>query len=210
MNFQFWIRTPEFCLDPMIIRLEKRYLGQPSLWWARHGSPGLTELLHFFYATYYFYTPVIAIYLDVNRRFLEFEAVSFAVMLGYALSYILFALAPVWGPRWGFIKERLLESSEQGLRGYWMTHLINYIMYQGIAYKGGAMPSAHSSTAVVFLFWCWGLWDLWGGIFAAIIVVGMWVGSIYGRYHYVVDILCGAVLGTASVWVTNNLILGRL
>ena len=80
----------------------------------------------------------------------------FAVMLGYALGYSLSALIPVWGPRWGLVAAGLLESSEQKLQGYWVTRFIDAIMYGGIAHKGAAMPSMHSSTAVVFLFWCSG------------------------------------------------------
>ena len=87
--------------------------------------------------------------------------------------------------------------------GYWLTDRMNSIMYGGMAHKGGAMPSAHSSTAVVFLIWCWRLWGIEGGLPATIAVGGMWIGSIYGRYHYVVDILVGALLGLLGVWVAD-------
>ena len=102
----------------------------------------------------------------------------------------------------------LLESSEQKLQGYWVTRFIDAIMYGGIAHKGAAMPSMHSSTAVVFLFWCSRLWGFEGGLLAGIIVVGMGVGSVYGRYHYVIDVVCGAALGALSVWIADRLILG--
>ena len=200
---------PEVCFDSTIIQLEKRFLGQPSLWWARSGSTGLTELLHFFYASYYLYTPILGVYLYGQGRFKEFEAMTFAVMLGYAVGYVFSALVPVWGPRWGLVAAGLLEHSEQKLRGYWATRSINYIMYGGIAHKGAAMPSTHSSTAVVFLFWCYRLWGFEGGIPAGIVVLGMGVSSIYGRYHYMTDILCGAVLGTLSLWIAESLILDR-
>ncbi len=194
---------PTFTLDSEIIRLEDRYLGQSSLRWARKGSPLLTEVLHVFYSTYYLFTPLLAVYLYHKGRLLEFEKMALAVTLGYAVAYTSFALIPVWGPRWGLLREGLLEASEQKLRGYWITKGINYIMYQGIAHKGGAMPSAHSSTAVVFLVWCWWLWGPWGGVPAAFTVTGMWVGAVYCRYHYVLDIICGAVLGVASLWIVE-------
>jgi len=34
------------------------------------------------------------------------------------------------------------------------------------------------------------------------------VGSVYGRYHYVADVLCGAALGALSIWIADRLILG--
>ena len=69
----------------------------------------------------------------------------------------------------------------------------------GVAHKGGAMPSAHSSTAVVFVFWCWRIWGPEVGVFALTVATGMWLGAVYGRYHYVIDILAGGVLGILSV-----------
>ncbi len=53
---------PGVSFDSVIIHWEKRFLGQPSLWWARNGSRWLTELLHFFFDSYYLYTPVLGIY----------------------------------------------------------------------------------------------------------------------------------------------------
>ena len=76
-------------------------------------------------------------------------------------------------------------------------------MYDDVAHKGGAMPSAHSSTAVVFLFWCWYIWGWEGGMLALIIACGMWLGAIYGRYHYALDIIVGALLGVASLLVAG-------
>jgi len=198
----------DYSLDPLLIRLEDRWLGQPSLWWARRGSPWLTELFHGFYVSYYLYTPVLGIPLYAQGRLREFEAMAAAVMLGYAVGYSLSALVPVWGPRWGLVAAGLLESSEQRLRGYGITRAVNSIMYGGVAHKGAAMPSTHSSTAVVFLVWCSRLWGVEGGVLAGIVVVGMGLGSIYGRYHYLADVLCGAALGAISVWVADRLILG--
>ena len=76
----------------------------------------------------------------------------------------------------------------------------------GVAHKGGAMPSAHSSTAVVFLVWCWRIWGLGGGSLALVIVAGMWLGAVYGRYHYMMDILAGGLLGVAALILADALV----
>ena len=202
------IHLPGYSLDPRILRLEDRILGQPSLWWARGKQPWLTELMHFFYFSYYLYTPILGVFLYLEGRLHEFESMAFAVLSAYAISYLFFALTPTVGPRWALVESGLLETSEQRLDGYAFTWLINYIMYHGPALKGGAMPSSHSSTAVVFLVWCWRVWGMWGGVPALIVVAGMWFGSVYGRYHYVFDVLCGALLGLAAVWLADSLLLG--
>ena len=195
-----------FSLDRKIIRLEERFFGQPSLGWARRGNPWLTEILHFFYFTYYLYTPVLGIFLYREGRLREFEAMTLAVLLGYAVSYVFYAVTPAVGPRWALVETGLLDPSEQQLKGYWFTRVIHFIMYRGLALKGGALPSAHSSTGIVFLVWCWKLGGAWAGVPATVVFIGMGLGSVYGRYHYVSDILCGALLGAASLWLAEVLI----
>jgi membrane-associated phospholipid phosphatase len=93
------------------------------------------------------------------------------------------------------------------MRGYGITRAVNSIMYGGVAHKGAAMPSTHSSTAVVFLVWCFRLWGVEGGVLAGIVVVGMGAGSVYGRYHYVADVLWGAALGALSIWIADRVVL---
>ena len=193
----------DFSWDRPLIRFEKTYLGLPSLGWAKRGGRGLTESLHCFYASYYFYTPALGIYLYAAGQFRQFEVMALGVILGYAISYILFPLIPVWGPRWALVEAGLLDQSEQQLKGYGLTQAVNHIMYQGVAHKGGAMPSSHTSTAVVFFFWSLKLWGLWGGVGAGTLVVGMGLGAIYGRYHYVSDIVAGGLLGLFALWASG-------
>ena len=55
--------------------------------------------------------------------------------------------------------------------------------------------------------WCWRLWGVWGGAPALVVVAGMGLGSVYGRYHYVLDLVVGALLGLAAVWLADLLLL---
>jgi membrane-associated phospholipid phosphatase len=196
---------PGYSMDASLVAFEGRIFGQPSLWWARRGRPWLTEALHVLYATYFLYTASLGLYLHATRRFDAFEKMAAAVAWGYTVSYALFALLPVLGPRWGLVEARLLHPDEQRQKGYWVTRWLNRVMYSGASHKGGAMPSSHTSTAVVFAVWCWWLWGPFAGAAAAIVVLGMAVGAVYGRYHYLVDVLAGAALGVsglllASLW----------
>ncbi|RPI25983.1 MAG: phosphatase PAP2 family protein [Acidobacteria bacterium] len=193
----------DFSYDSRLIRLEDRLFNQPSLWLAAGEKAWLTDLLHFLYNTYYAYTPILALYLHINGRLAEFQSVTFAVTLGYAFCYSFFPLMPVFGPRWGLVDAGLLPPSRSRLRGGWMTRITNVIMWQGPAHKGCAMPSAHSSTAVVFLIWSSRIWGDAGGLLAAVIVAGMVLGAVYGRYHYVVDMIVGGALGIISVLVAD-------
>lgn len=194
-----------FHFDSVLIQFESR-LGQPSLTWARKGNRLVSEILHVFYFSYYLYTPVIAIYLDITNRIHDFALLSFAVTFGYLVSYITFALVPVYGPRWSLVDAGLLPTSEQRAQGYWITRFINKLMFGGPALKGGAMPSSHSSTAVVFWYWCWVIWGIPGGILGGIIAGGMGVGAVYGRYHFVTDVMVGALVGGLGILLAEILL----
>ena len=163
--------------------------------------------MQFFYFTYFFYTFSLGLYLHVQDRIHDFQTMSFAVLFGYLISYTFFAITPADGPRWSLVSEGLLPSAEQRQRGYWLTTFVEKIMY-GVAHRGGAMPSAHSSTAVIFFVWCWRIWGPEVGVIALVIATGMWLGAIYGRYHYTIDIILGALLGVFSIVLADLIFSG--
>jgi len=203
--------APGRTFDGFIIKWEGRILGQPSLWLSQKGNRLITEILHICYSSYYFYTLSLGIFLHKTGRLEEFESMSFAVMFGYLVSYTFFAITPVHGPRWSLFERGLLTNpSEQHQRGYLVTDLINRIMFGGPAHKGGAMPSSHSSTGLIFIVWACRVWDAEVAIPAVVLVLGMWLGSIYGRYHFVADIIVGSIIGLISILLADYLILGTI
>ncbi len=196
----------DFSFDPALIGIEGRLFGQPSLRLAKANTPWLNDLLHLLYNTYYLYTLVLGIFLQAKGRINEFQSFMLAVVLAYAAAYSFFPLIPVWGPRWGLVSAGLLPESRQRLSGSWMTRATNRLMYEGLAHRGCALPSAHASTAVIFLVWSWRIWGPGGGIAALVVVVGMALGAVYGRYHYLLDILAGALLGIVCLLIADNLV----
>ncbi len=197
---------PGVSIDGWLIRIEE-HIGQPSLHWARLGNRWSTEFFILFYTTYYVYTPVLGLYLDLSGRTADFQAMTAAVCFGYLLSYTIFALVPAVGPRWSLEAEGLMPRSERRMRGFVVTAATNWLMFDGPALKGGAMPSSHSSTAMVFLVWSWRIGGAAAGIAALVVVAGMLLGAVYGRYHFVTDVLAGLLLGAGAILLTDALIL---
>jgi len=185
-------------IDPWLIRFESN-IGQPSLNWMRKGNRALTELAHAFYGTYYFYTLGLGLMLHLAGRYRDFQAMAGSVCLGYLISYLLFALVPAQGPRWSLVDSGLAEEKERTPDGHLITKLTLRLMYGGPAHRGGAMPSSHTSTAVVFVWWAFEIWGWPGGLGASVIAIGMCLGAIYGRYHFVTDILVGAIIGAGVI-----------
>ena len=198
---------PSFSYDRPLIAAEQRLFGNPSLWLARGRPPWLNEINNFYYWSYYLYTPALGVALHSAGDLIRFEAMALAVCLGYAICYLTYPFTPLWGPRWALVKEGLLPKSEQVLSGYGFTNFMNRIMWSDTAHKGGAMPSAHSSTCIIFMIWCWRVWGTPGAVIGLAIGVPMYIGTVYGRYHYVIDTLVGTLIGLLAIYLADLLML---
>lgn len=197
----------DFSFDRQLIAAERRLFGNPSLWMALGKPRWLNEAMNFFYWSYYFYTPVLGLALYMAGDYLRFEAMALAVNLGYAISYSIYPFFPLHGPRWALVDHGLLPADKQVLRGHAITAFMNGIMWSEAAHKGGAMPSAHSSTCVVFMIWCARIWGIEGIVAGGLIGGAMFVSTVYGRYHYVIDVIVGVAIGLLSVWLADLTIL---
>jgi membrane-associated phospholipid phosphatase len=70
---------------------------------------------------------------------------------------------------------------------------------EGNAYPGGSFPSSHIAAAVVALA-CLpylGRWA-WPVLFLTLLMA---LGTLYGRYHYFVDVLAGLAVGLACLYL---------
>ena len=63
-------------------------------------------------------------------------------------------------------------------------------------------------AAVVFVVWSWRIGGPELGLMALALALGMGLGAVYGRYHYLLDILIGAAVGGGCV-LLSDLAIGR-
>jgi membrane-associated phospholipid phosphatase len=59
--------------------------------------------------------------------------------------------------------------------------------------RGGAFPSLHVSATIVLWLAAW-KWQRRVAGFLAPIVVGLILSTVFGRFHYVLDVIAGAAL----------------
>lgn len=199
---------PEFSFDRPLIAAETRWFGNPSLWMARGRPLWLNELMAFFYWSYYLYAPSLGLALYFGGDYRGFENMAMAINLGYLISYSSYPYWPLWGPRWALVSEGLLPDDEKVLPGHFFSRFMNRIMWSDTAHKGGAMPSAHSTVCIIFIVWTTRVWGAPGLLVAGTIGVGMFVSTIYGRYHYVVDVIVGVAFGLLTLWLADLIVLG--
>jgi membrane-associated phospholipid phosphatase len=158
-----------------------RRMGAALPWWP------VSELLHAAYANYYLviFVPTLLVYYRGARR--AYEETLFAMTATFLVSYVLFVLFPVQGPRY-------LWSPDVVTDGPFRT-LTHALLSRGSA-RGAAFPSLHMAGAVTQAVMAWRYQRRlapWIALAAALIGVG----AVYGGFHYAIDIVAGAALGAA-------------
>jgi membrane-associated phospholipid phosphatase len=166
--------------------------GQPSLYLSeRLAFVPLSEYLHFCYFSYLLLVPLVGGLWYFRGKREAFEELIFLVSLTYAVSYLFYVLFPVDSPFY------LTEPLSRPLSGGFFYELVHFLSERGGA-RGGAFPSSHVSVSTVVLlvallhekrFLPW-LVPLCAGVALA---------TVYGRFHYAVDVLAGWILALGVV-----------
>jgi membrane-associated phospholipid phosphatase len=118
-------------------------------------------------------------------------------------SYLLFFLFPIEGPRWFQVSQYI-----NPVRGFVFRPLVEFIQHKG-AVHGGGMPSSHTGVALVITMYTYRFSKRWG-LILAVIVTGLGVGALWGRYHYISDIIVGAIIGLFSVFIADRFLRSRI
>lgn len=188
--------------DISIIDFEYRLTGLiPSVWLAQHARPWLSEMVMAGYFSYYFIIPIGALILWAKQRTKEFQHMLLAVCIGFFISYLGFSIYPVEGPRF-FIP----HLHPQPIQGPFFVKLAKFVIDKG-ANHGCCMPSSHVAVAVIVLMALFRGARLWFWMFFPL-VIGLAIGTVYGRFHYVSDVVVGLAIaplsfGLASWWLNR-------
>lgn len=149
--------------------------------------PAVGEYLHFSYFAYYLLLPLLAGALYYRGRIREFRYVVAAVLATFYLCFLCFILYPVAGPWYH------LPHPSTAAIGEFFPHIVHRILALA-ASKGAAFPSSHVAVAVVIWLLAWRFTRRVFWIFAAIVPT-LALGTVYGGFHYAVDVAAGTVVG---------------
>jgi len=156
----------------------------------------LTEPISFCYFSYYFMIPVFFVILFIKKDYKIIKNAMSAVSLTFFLSYLLFFLYPVEGPRWFFAGQYINE-----IEGPIFRRLVEMVIDNG-AVRGGCMPSSHFGVALVIVMYCFKFYRNKAWIIT-VLTIGLAIGTVWGRFHYVSDVVVGGLIGlvvTLIVW----------
>lgn len=161
----------------------------PTVWLEQFATPARNDFMQFAYLTYFTYLLVVGGTLYYRRDWKEYWSVMTYSAVGYAIGYVIAILFPIESP-W-FSMARAWHGT---LQGGPITATINFIEHYGRV-RGAAFPSEHVAGSVAAL---WGAWRHRRWLFWVMLplVMCMCVSTVWGRYHYVVDVFAGMVTGT--------------
>ena len=181
--------------DRQLIALEESILGVlPNLWVQPWQKPLLNDWMMFGYFSYYLLVGLPPLFLYLKRREGEAVRVVWAQALAFFISYVGFVLYPVQGPRF-----ELAGQFTEPLRGFFFVPLVNVIM-DTASIHGGCMPSSHVAVAFVCLVFLLRYHRRWG-LACIPVVITLWMGTVYGRFHYVSDVVVGLLVGGFAGWI---------
>ncbi|HET6399927.1 MAG TPA: phosphatase PAP2 family protein [Candidatus Kapabacteria bacterium] len=221
--------------DSLLIAADRMIFGVNPTWWlAEHFPtwPVLTEYLMICYALFYFLPMALAIELylkGMGRRhhasegnpaaLRQLDQLVFIIVYGFMLSYAGYCFMPAIGPR--FTLHNFLDLSKD-LPGLWLTHPLRVLLDRGENILPGmaipeilrrvtrdAFPSGHTDITLLtmllaFKFRARLRWPI------AILGSSLIFSTVYLRYHYVVDVLAGAVLAVFTLytweWVRKRMV----
>jgi membrane-associated phospholipid phosphatase len=176
-------------MDPEIRALEAALFPTDPSTSLRNAFPNnaLSEILHAAYLSFYaiVYVPPALLYL--RKRHLAFAFTAFALLAVFATCFTIFLFIPVDGPR--YMMEATHSWTDAPVRS--ATHwLLN-----AASARGTAFPSAHVAASVAATV-CALRFQRPVGYLLAIVTGALAVSTVYGGFHYAVDVVAGALLGS--------------
>lgn len=183
--------------DWQLTAFEKAVLGtNPTIYIDRNLlNVWANEIFSFGYSSYYLMIPVFLLTAFFKKDYQIVKSFLTAACLAFFCSYVLFFLYPIEGPRWHFAGEYV-----NGIEGPVFRRFTELMIEVG-AVHGGCMPSSHFAVALVILMYCYKYYGRAGwAVLPLVLCLG--IGTVWGRFHYVSDVLVGGIIGLISVLIT--------
>ena len=190
--FDRWLVAFDYALTGM----------HPSVWLARFASPALNDFMQFAYMTYFLDLIVLPAILYARRERLAFWTVMVSTAIANYSIYVIAVLLPIESPYYS-----LASLQSKPLGGGYCTALVGLIERFGRVH-GAAFPSAHvaGSMVAVLAAWRYRRWLFW---ICLPFFLCMCVATVYGRYHYVADVLAGLAVGAGGFALGSKLMRNR-
>ncbi|MDD5772310.1 MAG: phosphatase PAP2 family protein [bacterium] len=168
------------------------FRSQPSIWLSEKFSYlWLKEIFQFFYFSYYLLIPVLGLILYF-KDLKKFQHFIFVTSFTFYFCYLIYIFLPVVGP---------LIFELPKMEGVVFVPLMNFI-YAYAEKPGAAFPSSHVAVALIIVFFSY-KYNRKYFYFFMIDVIFLAIATVYGGYHYVIDVFAGIVTAVGCYYSGN-------
>ncbi len=205
----------ERVFDVSLIAADRWMFGtDPTVWLVPYSTPVLTEVLQVAYSTFYIFFLIIGGEIYRRGETDRFGQLRFAIAYGFMISYLGYLLVPAVGPR--FTLHDYAKIAVE-LPGEALTPYLRRFVDTGESIPAGAtnavalaaaqrdaFPSGHAMMTLVLVALGF-RWRIRSRFLLLVLGVLLLMATVYLRYHYVIDVLAGAVLAVLCLSTTDRL-----
>lgn len=175
--------------DELLIRIDYAIFGvHPTVWLEQFALPPVVEYFQIIYATFYFLPVVLVLILCKNKEHENVNYFIYIIVLGFYVSYITYFLVPAIGPRF------TLDHLQMGpVTGLWLTQPIIDTLNFLENIQRDAFPSGHTEMTILTMIYAWKYSKKYFWVLS-IVGTSMIISTVFLRYHYVIDVIAGALL----------------
>jgi membrane-associated phospholipid phosphatase len=180
--------------DGTFAALDQRLFGAlVPAWRSALGRPAsLTDAASLVYVSYYVVPVAMAVALFVQRRRAEFDQAVFGFIATLLMSYLGYFLFPTTGPR--VPSDVAAQVLGGGALSAGVRSFVNFAEVNQL----DAFPSGHTALSLVFLAYGWRLTPRWR-VPLLLVTAGIIFSTVYLSWHYVVDLVAGAIQALSMV-----------
>jgi membrane-associated phospholipid phosphatase len=194
--------------DSLLINIDRWIFGvDPTVWLYRISFPLLTEVVQIAYSSFYFLFIITGYEFYRKKEMKKFQYAAFLIVYGFYLSYIGYFFLPAVGPRFTLHNFFTINTELPGL--FITNFLRDFVNYGESIVKGNpnpvaivqrdVFPSGHTQLTLILMFITM-KYKMRVTLFMWITGILLIFGTVYLRYHYVVDLIAGAIFMVITVW----------
>jgi membrane-associated phospholipid phosphatase len=199
--------------DQLLIDIDRWIFGgDPTVFLSNYSHPVITEILQIAYGLFYFLPIILAIALMKKRKFLEADFAVFTVIYGFFLSYLGYFTLPAIGPRFTLHD---FHAKDLELPGLFLTNFLREITNAVESVPPGTInpqdivqrdvfPSGHTMITLVVIYLSVILKSR-SRFFIIPVGVLLIIGTVYLRYHYVIDLIAGLVFMLFCIYTSPKI-----
>lgn len=187
--------------DNLLIEIDRWIFGaDPTVLLHQISNPILTEILQIIYGLFYFLPIILGIALLRKRKLVEADFALFTIIYGFFLSYMGYFALPAIGPRFTLHD---FHNENFDLPGLLVTNFLRNITNTVESIPPGTLnpeqivqrdvfPSGHTMITLVVIYLSIKLKSR-SRFFLVPVGILLIFATVYLRYHYVIDLIGGAL-----------------